>query len=103
MHTDTAFSANQSLCKDRLQIHAAWVHVSGFTGTNEQMHLQLDLLAEQHPLPLTKDAHLLIDKDLEKAADGTLEHAVDGQLLSTISKRSILFPLQYEASILTVR
>ena len=61
------------------------------------MHLQLDLLLEQHRLPLTKDAHLLVDKDLEKVAGVTLGYAVDGQLLSTISRRSILFPLQYEA------
>ena len=47
MHTDTAFSANLSLCKDWLQVHATWMHISGFTGTNEQMHLQLDLLLEQ--------------------------------------------------------
>ena len=97
MYTATAFSAQQSLCKDRLQLHATWVHISGFTGSAEQMHLQLDLFQEQHQLPIATDAHLLIDKELEKVEEASLGHALDGQLLSSITKRSILFLLQYDA------
>ena len=97
MHTETAFSAQQSICKDRFQLQATWVHISGFTGSNEQMHLQLEIFQEQYQLPLTAEAHLLIDKELEKVADNGIGHALDGQLLSSVTKRSILFPLQYDA------
>ena len=93
MHTDTAFSAQQSICKDRFQLQATWVHISGFTGSNEQMHLQLDIFQEQYELPLTVEAHLLETV----ATDNGIGHAMLRLVTEDSSCPSSLFPFQYDA------
>ena len=98
MHPNTAFSLTQSLSKDRLQLHASWVHISGFTGDPEAMHTQLQQFQDTHLLPLTLEAHHILDQEVQNGPNDKFGHAVDGQVLSTHSKRSILFPLQYETA-----
>ena len=97
MHPTTAFSLTQSLSKDRLQLHASWVHISGFTGDPEAMHNQLQQFQDTYPIPLTLDAHHILDQEVQNGPNDKFGHVVDGQVLSTHSKRSILFPLQYES------
>ena len=96
MYSSTASSTEQSLNKDRLQLRTAWVHVAGFKGNRDQMQAQLEHLREQFPLPFTADALYQLE-DAAQADDGALTTpASKPHLLSTYSKRSILFALEYE-------